>query len=239
MADIGAFLLAILGHWRPLATGVAALMVALVVGYFWEQHPPLSVSVSIVIVSIFIASFMAWREMKRERDGRQKELELLNTPSVSIALHKIDEGLSNTQTLFLEVTGVGVEYVRPEVFVMSVEAIGKGPMPLSCAPGPAMPFGIRRGEPHNVVAVIYDPKQSCPLRVELPCKKITSNEYPQGEYYKMKVCAFAGPKEAKFDFEFGMEGNALWARNVGSSERLFSDIRNIARKWTNNRHLPT
>jgi hypothetical protein len=229
--DFTAYIVAISRHWGPLATGVGALVVTVMVEKIWPEQAPWWVWVAIVLASIIIASFLAWRDIKCEKEKLGVAIQVLNTPSVSLALHKIDEDLiDGPQTLFIEVTGVGIEYVRPEVFAMSVEGIGTGKRPILCAPGIAPSFGVRRGEPHNVAAVIYDPRQSLPLRVVLPCKKITSNDYPQGEYYRIKIYAFAGPKEAELNIEVGTDGDALWARAVGSSDRLVSDLRSIAMK---------
>ena len=131
--EIWAFICAISRHWEPLVTGLAALAVSVVVGVWWGDHAPWWVWVSIVITSVLIASFLAWRETKREKDDAKKYLDFLNTPSVTITLGTIDDDVFDpVQTLFLEITGVGVAHVRPEVFAMSVEGIGEGKRVILC-----------------------------------------------------------------------------------------------------------
>lgn len=186
----------------------------------------------LAVACVATSAYVIWRNERNARIIVEDKLDSLNAPSVSIALHQVaEEGLDGIQTIFLEVTGVGVEYIRPEVFATSVDGVGEGKRPILCTPDvPPPPFGVSRGETHNVAVVAYDIRQSIPLRVLLPCKKITSTEYPRGDYYRMRICAFAGPKEAELNIDVGMDDQALWARTVGSSMRLFSNVRTIARR---------
>ena len=232
-ADFTAYIVAISRHWGPLATGVGALAVTALVEQAWPDPAPRWVWVAIVLASIFIAAFLAWREMHSKQKKLQNELDTLNTPSVSIRLHPtIDEDImgKNIQTLFLEVTGLGAALIRPEVFVFPAEPMGNGKDVLFTEPGPAPPFGVTRGEPHNIAAVSHNPAdQGVRLRVHLPCKIITASEYITGEYFKIKVCAYGGPREAELEFNVGVTHGTLWAQNIGSNEKIISKIRHLAR----------
>lgn len=225
--DIWGFLCAISRHWEPLATGLAALAVSAVVGAWWGDHAPWWVWFGIVSGSILIACFLAWRQTQSEKDDNQKQLEILNTPSVSMALHKIDEDLIDSpQTLFIEVTGTSASRIRPELFAVSVEVKNKGRQSLCLKPGIPPSFGLSRGETENVPAVAY--YTSGTLELVLPCKKVTSSEYIHGESFSIKVCAYGGPKEAQLEFDIGVTKGVLWAQKPNSTEKLFSDIRHIA-----------
>jgi hypothetical protein len=155
------------------------------------------------------------------------QLNVLNTPAVSIKLHKVAGDNYPIEKLFIEISGVGVASVRPQVFAMYVEKVGDGTACLSMAPGQPSPLGLTRGEPHNLEVVTYDPRKHVSLHVELSCKKITSDEYLVADHFRMKVCAFVEPKSAEFEFEFGINNKKLWARATGSSEILQSELRPI------------
>ncbi len=230
----GQYLLAILQHWKPLATGAAALVVSLVMGHFYGEHAPTWVWVSIILFSIFIASFLAWREIKRDKDKAKRELDVLNTPSVSIELHKIEETVlthNDTQTLFLKVTGKSAAYIRPEVFVIRAEPIKEGHYTLERFPGTPPSFGVHRGEEHPIRAVIYKDKQML-LNCELACK-IAVADTVRGKEFNFLVRAYGGPKEAELEFRLGVEDGALWAEQVGSTKRLKSHLREMIDKIYN------
>lgn len=228
-ASFKAFVRAFGGSWVTFMTGPLTLPFTVVAFYVTDETA--RIIFGILAVGCFATSaYVIWRNERNSHIITEEKLNDLNIPSVSIALHKVDEDYDSIQRIFLEVLGVGVEYVRPEVFAISVEEIGKGNKPLFYAPGDPPPFGVRREEPHNVLAVIHDRTKGVELRIVLPCKKITSSEYLKGDAFRMTVRAFAGPKPAELTFEFGMENGALWARNTGSSEALFSDVRLIARR---------
>ena len=227
--EILEYIRAISKHWGPLVTGVGALVVTTLVEHEWPDHAPWWVWVAIVLGSVLIASFLAWREIHADQKKLQKELDTLKTPAVSIKLHAIDEDIMDrhSQTLFLEVTGIGETYIRPEVFAFPAEPIADGKQTLCMEPGNPILFGVRRGEPHNVAAVSYNITKSAPFLVHLPCKKITSSEYIQGGAFKIKVCAYGGSKEAELEFNFGVTKGTLWAQNIGSTEKIISPIRKL------------
>jgi hypothetical protein len=230
LEDFTAYIRAISRHWGPLATGVGALFVTGWVEYIWPDHAPWWVWVAIIVPSVFIASFLAWREIERDKVACKKHLDFLNTPAVSLKLHHVDENFvgGDHQTIFIEVTGIGVDEVRPQVFALEVNPIGEdqGSIAAIGEPGPHRGFGLRRGETENVAIVTYDPKWLANrLRIDIPCKKITSKTYFPGASFRIKVCAYAGPKETELEFDFGLDDQTLWARDIGSSEKLVSNDR--------------
>lgn len=172
--------------------------------------------------------------MHSERKKIQEKLDVLNTPAVLLRLHQIDENFDGRdhQTLYIEVEGIGIEEIRPQVFAVEVKEVGKGSKCAIGEPGPHLPFGVRRGETHNVAVVTYSPsKWFSNLHIDIPCKKIMSKTYfPSADYFRIKVCAFGGAKEAELEFEFSLDDGTLWARNMGSSEKVLSEFRALARQ---------
>jgi hypothetical protein len=229
LKEIQEFFIALSKHWRPLVTGVFALVVSFVVGVLWGDHAPWWVWVVIIVISVFVSSFLAWRTIKRESDKNKSELAFLNTPSVSIKLHEIDSGSildGHIQTLYLQVTGVGVERVQPQVAVTSVEEFGKTrPRDLHIFPdGLVKQFEIYRKETVNLPIVVYDPNSTSQLRIVLPCKEFTSYDVLRADVFKVKVCAYAGPTPAELEFEFGVDDRMLWMRMVGTQDRIYSKV---------------
>ena len=229
LKEIQEFFLALSKHWGPLATGSAALVVSFVVGMLWGDHAPWWVWVVIIVTSAFVSCFLAWRTIKRERDNNKRELAFLNTPSVSVKLHKIDSGSildGHIQTLYLEVTGIGVERVQPQVAVTLVEGLGKSrPRDLHIFPdGLVKQFEIHRNETMNVPVVVYEPNSTSQLRIVLPCKKFTSYDVLRADVFKVKVCAYAGPTPAELEFEFGVDDRMLWMRMAGTQDRIYSKV---------------
>ena len=63
------YLSACFRHWGPLLTGGIALVLSLVLERVFKEQPPQWLWVTIIIASFFIASFLAWREMKQDKDA--------------------------------------------------------------------------------------------------------------------------------------------------------------------------
>ncbi len=185
----------------------------------------------LTILLIFsIAPFLMYRKSQNQLLVLRDELRDLNSPGVSLKVHAVDENFigGDHQTIFIEVTGLGVDEVRPQIFAMEINHLVEGQSTIAAIgePGPHRHFGLRRGETENVAVVTYDKKWfRNRLRIDLPCKKITSKTYFPGASFRIRVCAYAGTKESELEFEFGLDDETLWARNIGSSEKLVSEDR--------------
>lgn len=110
-AELWRYTRAIAHHWEPLATGIAAMVVSLMVGYFYGEHAPVWLWVAIVLTSIFIASFLAWREVQSDKDKCDERIRDLTTsklsikfnPSVSIGPLEVQPGDSGMSSTFMRV----------------------------------------------------------------------------------------------------------------------------------------
>ncbi len=227
--DFPDFCVALSRHWGPLATGVAAMAVQAMVDAWWTNQAPWWIWVSIIMASLLVSSFLAWREEKQAKQIALADLKEWRDPSVALKLHKINDDIDHKQTLFLEVLGIG-HFSSPDIYAVSVVALGDGKHTLSCSPGDPPSLHVSQDETKNLPVAVYDVRETVPLRVELPCKKITSNEYPVGSYFRMKVRAFYGGGDAEIEFDFGVERGALWASAPDSQDRMYSDIKSITRK---------
>jgi len=163
--------------------------------------------------------------LQQKCDLLKNELELLNTPSVSLELWGIQEDIEGIQTVFLEVTGQSVQPVRVEVFGTAVSPpySSAGKYILHLASGIASPFSVHRGETHRSIPVLeYNPIEIGPsIHVKVPFQ-IPTSDIIRGNEFLLEVKAFGGTQAATLNFQFGVNEDTrkLWVRKEGSSERL-------------------
>jgi hypothetical protein len=142
-ADFIAYIFAISRHWRPLATGVGALLVTALVERAWPDHAPWWVWVSIIITSVLIASFMAWRETKREKDEFQNKFEAtihelkgkiadLTTSKLSITFNPDDNSCIGPVDVQLGDAGGSTTFRRAFLIVTNETAIPITEMQVYC-----------------------------------------------------------------------------------------------------------
>jgi len=194
----------------------------------WSIETWLLIMSLIFIVALIEAGYQKGKNLQKELGKTKNELDLLNTPSVSLELWGIEEDIEGIQTAFLEVTGQSAKPVRVEVFGTSVHPPTSidGKYILHLASGTASPFSVHRGETHRSIPVLrYNPREVGPsIHVEVPFQ-IPTSDIIRGNEFSLEVKAFGGTQAATLNFHFGVNKDTgeLWAQKVGHSERLTSN----------------
>ena len=189
---------------------------------------PLTVGLAFFIGQRFMAPVHIVNELRVECDRLAKELDVLNTPGVSLDLYTIQEDIEGIQTAFLEVTGGSAKRGRVEVFGTAVCATNTdyGRFILYLASGPAMGFSVHCGESHRSIPVIrYNPREVGPaIQVAVPLQ-IPTTDIIRGNEFSLTVAAFGGTQPAVLELRFAVdyETRRLWVRKEGSAKILRSD----------------
>jgi hypothetical protein len=126
---------AVLQQWGVLLTG--GIIMALLTGVQWWQEKtfPWSVNKWILILFLFAAFFMAWREQYRKaKDAEVKLAEIVaaNKPDFSLATNQATFGVSNPALARLHATEAQKEHLATDdndvitMIILGVEIINKG-----------------------------------------------------------------------------------------------------------------
>jgi GNAT superfamily N-acetyltransferase len=141
----------------------------------WPEHAPWWVWVAIVLGSVFIASFLAWREIRKDEKKLQDEIVDFKTPNISVDFLELrsKHGLGQ---LLITIKNLSRNPIRAEVWCTSYQVTKKDEGEgihslLEINYFVANAFTITSEEPHEPSVIeFYEKHMFGPIKVVAPYK---------------------------------------------------------------------